>query len=283
MSVFLCLGFEGTCEEIGAEYVFDPLSRTSSKEVPGEMVFPALAVAEMGFSWALYLCPAAMVHQLFVSVSRRRNVSEALVRERQPVVAGGLPPRLRRGAPHLASYVDNGSIFGFGRADARFAIESLLLQLEAVRLQYKDVVVAERSYVVVGVFLCGIRLEIRNLAARTWRYYYGIQQACRVGRQSPRNLAVLIGHGTHLFQLTPHFLSFFQEVYPVAADTRGDALQLSSSVLAELRASSSLALLVSHDCARAMSPTVFCSDSSSKGYARHEVEVERGLARVVAS
>jgi hypothetical protein len=45
MSEFFCLRVEGTCEEFCAESVFDPLSRTSSKAVPGEMVFPALAVA----------------------------------------------------------------------------------------------------------------------------------------------------------------------------------------------------------------------------------------------
>ena len=154
-----------------------------------------------------------MVFSMVASEARRRKVRYEMVLAEQLVVSGRPCPKLQRGCPHIAVYVDNGTFLGWCADDVSAALDAVCEFLLEAGLAFKDVVRVSRLHEVIGLILDGEQLEIRNKPSRVWRFYNGVQCSVELQSAAPRALAVLVGHGTHLLQLQPLSLSCYQDVY----------------------------------------------------------------------
>lgn len=88
-------------------------------------------------------------------------------------------------------------------------------------------------------------------------------------RLSPKQMRVILGHIVqHCLRMRPA-LALLREVYTFVFSESLGVVPLPDAVLRELRLFRDVMLLASVDLAAPMSDTLYCSDSSSWGYALH--------------
>ena len=92
--------------EFGVTSVYDEITQEYMAVEPDEMLFPALSVCPMGFSWSLYFCHSVLEQAMIISESERtgqprQELEKFVLRDRKR------RPRLSHTNAVIAPYVDN--------------------------------------------------------------------------------------------------------------------------------------------------------------------------------
>ena len=266
MSSYFCLDLEVRAGDYNVDRVFDEVTGLWEDLGPDDMVYPALAVLPMGFSWSLLFCHSLLTEGMLEAVSRsyggcRADYRNRVLRDRQ------LAPKLSRRAPILAPYVDNGNMLCRGRKQGIECLRSLREVLDEEQLRYRDIFEAVPVLESVGLVLHGPERQVRNKPARVWRCYHAAHDLVRRGRCSGDCLRVLAGHFCHLYMLRRPCLAAMDRLWFDAQEWGATVCELPADLVSEILTCAALALVCVHEATRSFSPTAFLSDSSLKGFA----------------
>ncbi|CAK0836197.1 unnamed protein product, partial [Prorocentrum cordatum] len=221
------------------------LAAREGVHVDGDAVlYFAMEVLCMGFSWALCFCQAIM---------------EAAPCYRWAVVAPGHPV--------FSVHVDNGAVISFNRAGTQRGLDRCLARLAEKGSIVRDVEPAQTKLTAVGLrFLGGSQLELLPAEKYTWRLYLAIERLLQPGACPGVTLERVVGHLVRHFRM-PWGLSALDHCYRfLPRYGRRDWGWFSESLVTELRVLKGLVKLVNVDLAAPRAPVVFSGDSSTFGY-----------------
>ena len=176
------------------------------------------------------------------------------------------PGSITAAAVVCAPYVDDANIVGMRRDVVQDAIKKVVTELDLLGFGLRDLVEGESQFDMVGLHLDGPARILRHLQRRTWRLILALR--CLRGRRacSPAQMRCVVGHLTHHFLLSRPALAVLGEVY-MFMGAEEEYFWLPGKVLAELKVAEGLLPLCAASLARPVYPHLYCSDSSSKGYA----------------
>ena len=124
--------------------------------MPSDLLYAALALLPMGFSWSLFFCHDILPEAMLEGEARRLSTSRDLLRPRL-LQDRRKAPRLSRHAAVLAPYVDNANLVCFGRRQGRESLFFLKQVLDENGLKYRDEFESVETLESVGLVLTGQR------------------------------------------------------------------------------------------------------------------------------
>ena len=273
---WFCFDVRGTAGSFGTKRVLRRDRRGYEEVAEDTVVFPCFRGLPMGWSWALFFCHSALTDLMLEASTRagfatcRVDAALQLVRDKMPA------PKLLPGRPLLLPYVDNANVLTWDAAESRRYHRCLLEVLAERKFVVKDLVVAERSFELVGVIFDAATLCFRAKPARVWRMRAALREVLARRRLTGGMMRKLVGHLVNHFLLARSSLAILQNVYRFSVDNIGKMAALPFDVLAELRVALGVLPLVFHDAGRRLSRDAFCSDASGRGFALHVATFGRG-------
>ncbi|CAK0791446.1 unnamed protein product [Prorocentrum cordatum] len=224
---------------------------------PSEVVYPVFHGMAMGWAWALHFANEAISHLATKSAVCPRS----LVRERTPA------PVLRAGQAVSGVYVDNFTTLAGDRETALDSVQRFRHAAEEAHIGThvdSEVAVVFES---LGVVFDGKRRCLRHVPRRAWRVYLATRALRRRRWIHGNVMEIWLGHVVNLFSLSRPALACLQAVYPFVAAARGRRVRLTPAIKNEMRLVQGLLFLSEYDLGADFSHEVYCSDSSSFGYA----------------
>ncbi|CAK0858852.1 unnamed protein product [Prorocentrum cordatum] len=239
-----------------AQVYDDDLGRRVAVE-PSEVVYPVFHGMAMGWAWALHFANEAVSYL----ASKSAVCPRSLVRERTPA------PVLRAGQAVSGVYVDNFTTLAGDRETALDSVQRFRRAAEEAHIGThvdSEVGVVFES---LGVVFDGKRRCLRHVPRRAWRVYLATRALRRRRWIHGNVMEIWLGHVVNLFSLSRPALACLQAVYPFVAAARGRRVRLTPAIKNEMRLVQGLLFLSEYDLGADFSHEVYCSDSSSFGYA----------------
>ncbi|CAK0838390.1 unnamed protein product [Prorocentrum cordatum] len=267
-----------TAAEAGITQVFDVVDGVGTwlPVAAKDPVWPCFCGVPMGWTWALFICHSALTDAMVESLVRvmrcDRGLAEAqLLRDGQPA------PRLAKGRPVAAPYVDNGNLLCFDREDAAVFYGSMVAVLSERGFTLRDNVECDANLDMVGFELQGAKFVWRQRRSRFWRLWHALRQLELRGGCTGEVMRIILGHLVNFFMLSRPALSVLSQLYVFSTENLGRYRRFDGHVRGELVTCRGLLALVRSRLRPRHYPVAFCSDASTRGYAIHSGQIDPHL------
>ncbi|CAK0822447.1 unnamed protein product, partial [Prorocentrum cordatum] len=194
-----------------------------------------------------------------------------LLRDGQPA------PRLAKGRPVAAPYVDNGNLLCFDREDAAAFYGSMVAVLSERGFTLRDNVECDANLDMVGFELQGAKFVWRQRRSRFWRLWHALRQLELRGGCTGEVMRIILGHLVNFFMLSRPALSVLSQLYVFSTENLGRYRRFDGHVRGELVTCRGLLALVRSRLRPHHYPVAFCSDASTRGCAIHSGQIDPHL------
>ncbi|CAK0829145.1 unnamed protein product, partial [Prorocentrum cordatum] len=194
-----------------------------------------------------------------------------LLRDGQPA------PRLAKGRPVAAPYVDNGNLLCFDREDAAVFYASMVAVLSERGFTLRDNVECDANLDMVGFELQGAKFVWRQRRSRFWRLWHALRQLELRGGCTGEVMRIILGHLVNFFMLSRPALSVLSRLCVFSTENLGRYRRFDGHVRGELVTCRGLLALVRSRLRPHHYPVAFCSDASTRGYAIHSGQIDPQL------
>ena len=222
------------------------------------VLYPAIGVMPMGWTWALFFA-----NETVAAIARLSSPGPGLeIREKLRV------PQIWEGKTLTSTYVDNVAVFGANREEVQDRIDQLNASFEQCGIPvvwtYPQPV---QEIETVGVVVDFSKRVIRNKPNRLWKIFLAGREICKRDRVRADAVEVWLGHATSAMRLAPCLLSVFCTIYRFVGVKRGKRVHLWPSVRAEIMQATSLIWFARASLGGHYIRDVDMGDSSGFGYA----------------
>jgi hypothetical protein len=261
MSSWFCLGERYLASEAGVSQVFDDELGHEVAVRGDEVLYACFAGLPMGWSWALFFCQEAVAN---CGIRAQARLGHGDL----PLLDGYPSPQLSARGAVTAPYVDNGNVIGGSRESTQELLDAFK-ELGSVGFQLHEEVEPCCEFEVLGRVLDFQRGQLRPKPQRVWRLRKALDQIIGRPWMSPDQLRKVLGHLVDLFIVRRECLCCLLQVYRFVGGGGKTVQRLPRAVVDELWCCRALLPLAFQDLRRDAHPRVYCSDSSTKGYALH--------------
>lgn len=129
----------------------------------------------MGWTWALHFCQQSMLSAVAKAIPTGADGFGGVILDGRPA------PRVRRGAPIGAVYVDNSLVIASSEQECHATMEAVLNELRHVGLEFHTLEAPTKEISFVGLDLNLRTLVLRNTEKRAWRLYASCRALLSVG------------------------------------------------------------------------------------------------------
>ena len=224
----------------------------------GEIVYPALKVVPMGWSWAMWI--AQRIHQFQAAIALNVPVSQVLA-------DGRPPPCLQGGTPLLIPYADNLNVCGIDKESVQHAKEVVVEHLRKLNFRVHEEQDASPVVQALGFEINGKLGLVSPIARKRDRLRLVLLWLSSRPRVSGAAIERVIGHCIHMFMLRREFLSVFRSMYDFKMAHYKHPYRLWRSAAQECKWAAALLLVCHSDMRKPWCPVATVSDACLSGTA----------------